>query len=139
MSLNITQINVGDQPNDGSGLPLRDAFQLVNSNFASIETVISSGDFGAISANVLTASNGITTTDLEVTGAANINSLTATSAFIGTITASAVTADVTGNLAGVATRATRLETPRLINGAPFDGTADITVSIDNYTIDGGGF
>lgn len=135
MSLTITQIDIGAEPNDGTGTPLRDAFQLINTNFASIETVVGSGDFGNISANLLATSN-LTTDSLEVTGAANLNTVTANSAFVsGTITAT----EIVGSLSGVASSAIKLETPRLVNGTPFDGTQDINISIDNYTIDGGGF
>ena len=135
MSLNITQIDIGAQPNDGTGTPLRDAFQLINNNFASIETVVGSGDFGNISANVLATSN-LTTDSLEVTGAANLNSLTTTSAFVsGVLTAS----EIVGNLSGTASSAVKLQTPRLLNGVPFDGTQDVSIGIDNITIDGGGF
>ena len=38
-----------------------------------------------------------------------------------------ITASLTGNVSGNATTATRLQTPRLINGVTFDGSSDITV------------
>lgn len=135
MSLNITQIDVGTQPNDGTGVPLREAFQLINSNFASIETVVGSGDFGNISANVL-ATSGITTDTLEVTDTATVNSLGANTAFVsGTL----VAANIVGELDGNAASATKLLPGCLLNGIPFDGTQDVNFDIGNYTIDGGGY
>ena len=44
-----------------------------------------------------------------------------------------VVGNVTGNVTGNATTATRLQTARSINGVPFDGTSNITVST-NYTV-----
>lgn len=43
---------------------------------------------------------------------------------------------ITASLSGNATTATRLQTARTINGVPFDGTANVTIST-NYTIQSG--
>ena len=135
MSLNITQIDIGAEPNNGKGTPLRDAFQIINENFASIETIVGTGDFGNVTANVL-ATSSIITDSLEVTGASNLNTVTANSVFVaGNLTAT----EMVGSLSGTASVATKLETPRLLNGVPFDGTQDVNINIDNYTIDGGSF
>ena len=45
-----------------------------------------------------------------------------------------VTGNVTGNLIGNADTTTKLQTPRLINGVPFDGTADINLNISAASI-----
>lgn len=50
----------------------------------------------------------------------------------GTITAN-LTGNVTGNVSGNAGTATRLQTPRLINGVAFDGTANIAISASDPT------
>ena len=46
---------------------------------------------------------------------------------IGNINANNFTGNVTGNVTGNATTATQLQTSRLINGEPFNGTQDITI------------
>lgn len=46
----------------------------------------------------------------------------------GNFAAGTITANLTGNVTGNATTATRLATPRTINGVSFDGTANITVT-----------
>lgn len=52
----------------------------------------------------------------------------------GTITAS-LNGNVTGNVSGNSTTATQLQTSRNINGVPFNGTADITVTaLDNTKV-----
>ena len=130
MTISITQIDTGEQANDGTGTPLRDAFQIINSNFASIETVVNSGDLDVITANL------ISTGSLVVNNSASIGQITVGS---GLVTGSLTAGGFNGNLNGVATAATKLQAPRLINGQQFDGTQDIIINIDNYTIDGGSF
>ena len=50
----------------------------------------------------------------------------------GTITGNLkVDGTITGNLNGNATSSSKLETPRNINGVPFDGTGDINIAISN--------
>jgi microcystin-dependent protein len=50
---------------------------------------------------------------------------------VGNITATSFTGNVTGNVTGNASTATQLQTSRLINGEPFNGTQDITISSVN--------
>jgi hypothetical protein len=49
-------INIGENANDGTGEPLRDAFEAVNSNFTEIYTA------GPVGSNIQIANNTITTT-----------------------------------------------------------------------------
>ena len=51
----------------------------------------------------------------------------------GNFSAGTITASLTGNVSGNASTATRLETPRNINGVAFDGTSDITVVATDAT------
>jgi len=46
----------------------------------------------------------------------------------GDFSARRITADLVGNVTGNSTTATRLQTPRSINGVPFDGTGNITIN-----------
>ena len=57
-------INVGTIPNDGTGDKLRDAFIIVNDNFASIDTLLSGSDVLTISqiTGLQTALNNINNT-----------------------------------------------------------------------------
>lgn len=51
----------------------------------------------------------------------------------GDFAAGTITANLTGNVSGNATTATRLQTARTINGVPFDGTANISISATDAT------
>lgn len=81
----------------------------------------SQGDFsaGTITANIVGNLSGNVSTN---TGTSNFNVVTANS-FI-------------GNFSGSSSTASRLLTPRNINGVPFDGTQDITVTASAQTLSG---
>jgi hypothetical protein len=43
--MNISSVNTGVSPNDGTGSTIRDAFNIVNTNFNSVETFITSYNY----------------------------------------------------------------------------------------------
>lgn len=51
----------------------------------------------------------------------------------GNFSAGTITANLTGDVSGNATTSTRLQTARTINGVPFDGTANISISATDPT------
>jgi len=55
---------------------------------------------------------------------------------VGTLANLTVTATITGSVSGNAGSATKLQTARNINGTPFDGTSDITVTVDANNLTG---
>lgn len=61
------------------------------------------------------------------TGSTMTGVLTASAGVVGNLTGN-VTGNVTGSLSGNASTATILQTARMINGVPFDGSANITVA-----------
>ncbi|EDM35231.1 hypothetical protein PBAL39_13402 [Pedobacter sp. BAL39] len=69
--------------------------------------------------------------DQQVAIKANLASPT----FTGTVTAPTFAGAVNGN----ATSAAKLQTPRTINGVPFDGTANITIPTTDATVSSGSF
>lgn len=87
MSLDTTSINIGESPNDGSGLALRDAFALVNSNFANVKSWSLNGNFDTLTINSrvtaanISAQSGITATNLVVTNNATLASAAVTDKF----------------------------------------------------------
>lgn len=90
-----------------------------------INSVVYVGDAGVVTNNMLTSSTvrfGNTTVALGE----NSNTITGLSS----VTATTFNGAVSGN----ATTATRLRTPRKINGVDFDGTQDIVISSDGEVI-----
>jgi hypothetical protein len=85
----------------------------------------SQGDFSArtVTANLIG----------NVTG--NVSSTTGTSQF-NDVVANSFIGNITGRLTGLASEATKLRTPRTINGVLFDGTANITVVAESNTLIG---
>ncbi len=83
-------------------------------------------------AEILTNGNTTGGTDIslsssDITGTGNIN-------ITGTIQSSgAITGNLTGNVTGNASTATALQTARTINGASFDGTANISFNTDSVS------
>jgi len=124
---------------------------------AKINTVNGSKVIGSITGNAATAtlatnattagnitatSNTTLTTLSSLTSVGTLANLTVTNPIIGSITGNAATA-TTATTAGTATTtignagtATKLATPRNINGIVFDGTGDITVTADAGTLTG---
>ena len=91
------------------------------------------GDFTARNINAtLFAGSGASLTSIpnSATTAASANgaSTIASRDANGNIFANTIFASVTGNISGVATSATKLETARTINGVSFDGTANVTIT-----------
>ena len=82
MSLNLANVDIGAQANDGTGDPIRSAFITVNSNFLDVQTQINNGDIAVIN-NATT----ISTNNFEA-GVGTINSFTAGTATITDITSS---------------------------------------------------
>ena len=76
-------------------------------------------------------SAGTITADLVGNVEGNVSSSSGTSTF-NNITANTVTGDLIGN----ATTASKLRTPRLINGVSFDGQGNITVTAESNTLTG---
>lgn len=67
MSLrDTTAINVGSNPNDGTGEPIRDGFIKVNNSFANIDQRLIDGNLPIVVSNVIT-SNNATISNLTVT------------------------------------------------------------------------
>jgi hypothetical protein len=103
MSVNLTPVNIGSEPNKGDGDPIRTAFDHVNSNFTEISSKIeglSNGvinNAGYIDTQVLVA-NTSTINALTVSNAAIFNSgITANSLYVNTsVTASTINS--TGNI-----------------------------------------
>lgn len=93
-----------------------------NNTIGKIVVRDSGGDFAA----------GTITADLVGNVTGNVTAASGTSAF-DTVTANRfIGATLTGN----ASTTTRLVTPREINGVAFDGTADVTVPADAFTLTG---
>jgi hypothetical protein len=104
MSSDVANVYIGAQPNDGSGDPIRSAFNQVNNNFGNIDTRISHGNIAQIYATVtvtgqnLVSNTSTTTQTLVVTngsmlsGTTNVTNL----AVSGTITGSTIS--TTGNV-----------------------------------------
>ena len=72
----------------------------------------------------VTAVDAGTLTGSTLASGVNASSLTS----VGTLASLTVTTPITGSITGNAATATKLQTARNINGVPFDGTADITIS-----------
>lgn len=84
-------------------------------------------------------SRWVNSNTISVTGAtlAGTTSLTGTTTATGLITANGgVSGALTGNVTGNASTATKLATPRAINGVDFDGSAPITVTAAAGTLSG---
>ena len=80
-------INVGTNPNDGTGEPIREGFIKVNDSFGNIDQRLIDGNLPIVVSNVIT-SNNATISNLTVTDRATINptvSLTINPSVIGSI------------------------------------------------------
>ena len=76
---------------------------------------------------------GATTSSLA--GLSTVTATNFTGALTGNVTGN-VTGDLTGNLTGNASTATKLAATKNINGVPFDGSANITITADANTLTG---
>ena len=90
-----------------------------------IGTVVARNSVGGFSATTVNA-------DLFGDVQGNVTAVTGTSTFNNIV----VDAIEGGTFNGLATRAVRLETPRLINTVPFNGTQDITLPVPAETLTG---
>ncbi|MEJ0021750.1 MAG: hypothetical protein WDN47_04210 [Candidatus Doudnabacteria bacterium] len=134
------------------------AANVVNSSLTSVGTLAGltvtapivgsiTGSSGSTTGNAATATtlatprliNGVSfngSADITVTAAAGTLTGTTLAAgvtassltSVGTLAGLTVTAPIVGSITGNAGSATKLATPRLINGVAFDGTADITIT-----------
>ena len=68
--MTIANINIGTSPNDGTGDTLRHGFQIVNNNFAYIDSIIGVGNITptSITTNLITANNATITNLTTTTG-----------------------------------------------------------------------
>jgi hypothetical protein len=116
---------------------------IVGSITGNAPTASLAGNISATSNTTLTTLSSLTTvgtlTNLTVTnpivGSITGNAATATTATSAGTASSATTATTAGT-ASSATTATKLATSRNINGVSFDGSADITITIDAGTLTG---
>jgi uncharacterized protein (TIGR02145 family) len=145
----VTANNSGGGVADGGITTIKIADAAVTD--AKINTVSGSKVIGNITGNAATATlagNITATTNTTLTTLSNLTSvgllanLTVTNPIIGSITGNAATA-TSATTAGTATTtignagtATKLATPRNINGVAFDGSGDITVTVDAGTLTG---
>jgi hypothetical protein len=103
----------------------------VNAATSGTSNIVARDGSGNFSAGTITASlNGTVKGNITSTNTSGVvlNTSLATAVFTGN-----VTGDVTGTVSGNAGSATRLATPRNINGVAFDGTANITISANDPT------
>jgi hypothetical protein len=107
---------------NGSVVETWDVDATANNTIGKVVARDSSGDFSA----------GTITADLIGDVQGNVNTSTGISQFNEVHASKFVGAILTGN----ANSATRLATPRNINGVAFDGTTDVTVSADANTLTG---
>jgi hypothetical protein len=101
----------------------------VNASTSGTSNIVARDGSGNFSAGTITASlNGTVKGNITSTSTSGVvlNTTLATAVFTGN-----VTGDVTGTVSGNAGSATRLATPRNINGVAFDGTANITISAND--------
>ena len=89
---------------------------------------------GNIAANYITAVR-VGNSGTLLTGTLTTNAQPYITA-IGTLTNLTVTNTITGSVSGNAGTATALQTSRNINGVPFNGTSDITVTVDANNLTG---
>jgi hypothetical protein len=140
MSSDVKYINIGTQPNDGTGSTVRDAFAIVNSNFANIDQRISTGNIssvtasGTIRAAAIVSNASVAAQTLTLTAGANITGTVTAGRIssgdisaVGSITAPVFIGNLNGTVTGTASAANKLATARKINGVPFDGSADIVI------------
>jgi hypothetical protein len=103
MSVNLTPVNIGTEPNNGSGDPIRTAFNAVNINFTEIKSKIeglSNGvinNAGYIDTQVLVA-NTSTINALTVSNTAIFNSNVTTNSLYVNTSVTATTIESTGNI-----------------------------------------
>lgn len=142
MSIDVNRINIGTQPNDGTGLTIRDAFAIVNSNFANIDQRINTGNIATINASgsiigrIIVANTSIKAQTLQVTSTAGIEGNLTTKdvksvgniEVTGNISATSFVGNSYGILYGNAATTTKLAKAITINGVWFDGTANVIVS-----------
>jgi hypothetical protein len=103
----------------------------VNASTSGTSNIVARDSSGNFSAGTITASlNG--TVKGNITSISTLGVVLNTSATTAVFTGN-VTGDVTGTVSGNAGSATRLATPRNINGVAFDGTANITISANDPT------
>ena len=104
MSIDITSIDVGTGPNTGTGIPVRDAFEIVNSNFANIGTFFTNGNIAKINVSSTITGQSIVS-NTSITG--QTLSITANAVVTGNLQAGSITtagkvtaasADITGNV-----------------------------------------
>ena len=84
MTLPVSNVYIGDLPNDGTGDPLRTAFDKINENFAVLETLQPTGPGGSFQFNNNGAPAG--TANLTYNSATNVINLGANIAVISNVT-----------------------------------------------------
>ena len=134
-SINTAELNILDGDTTATNTTLEDADRVVvNDNGTMVQVALT--DFETYFEGALDTLSNVTTVGTLDAGSIteNFGSIDVGSSSIdgGTITAdSGFSGDLTGNVTGNADTATALETAREINGVSFDGTANITLDLDD--------
>jgi hypothetical protein len=138
-------INIGSAANNGVGDPLRVGAEKINSNFTELYAKqvppqtgnggkVLTTDGSVLSWTVipgLSAINAGTLVGNTLSNTVVSSSLTS----VGTLSNLTVTSPIQGTIVGNAGTATKLQSPRKINGVNFDGSQDIVIPI--YSVDAG--
>ena len=119
---NITNLGIQEALTPGSGISIASgnisATGLTSNNLASNAAI----NNGQLANSSMTLGSTILSLGGTVTSVTGLNSLSAT--------------NITGNLIGNSSTATKLASPRRINGVSFDGSSDIYITSDVSTLSG---